>query len=150
MDINNLRENQENLIKFFELAPMKRTFKMVLTYDKQGCAAFDMPYQEKFNHALGSVHGGVISTLLDNAGWFTVAPYYDYWISTVDLQVQFLKHTSGSKLTSIGEIVKVGKNMSFTRMELFDEEKSKIAVATGTFLKSSQKIDYANFRGLGD
>ena len=97
---------------------------MELSYNSEGGAVFVMPYQEKFDHTLGSVHGGVISTLLDNAGWFTASPYYDYWISTVDLQVQFLKHTSNSGLTSVGEIVKVGKSMTFTRMELFDEEKS--------------------------
>ena len=61
------------LIEFFDLAPMKHTFGMVLSYDSDGNAHFEMPHQERFQHAMKDTHGGVIATLLDNAGWSSLA-----------------------------------------------------------------------------
>ena len=69
--------------------------------------------------------GGVISTLLDNAGWFTVQPHYETWINTIDLQVQLLLPTSNQSLTSIGTLVK--KNNCFSKMEVRDEDDNLIA-----------------------
>ena len=138
-------ENRPKMVELFKYAPMKKAFGMELHYNQEGSAIFQMPYQEKFNHTFGSVHGGVLSTLLDNAGWFTVAPYYENWITTVDLQVQFLKTTSNLELRSIGHIIKVGKSISFARMEVFDSENKMIASGSGTFSVTTQKIDLDKF-----
>ena len=135
-----LIKNQKQAIDLFSHAPMKKTFNMELTYNKEG-ATFEMPYHEKFTHAFGSIHGGVLSTLLDNAGWFTAQPYYEYWINTIDLQVQFIQPTTNNALFSQGKIVKVGRNISFTEMEIIDQEGNTIAKATGSFAVTNKKID---------
>ena len=128
----------EKLKSLFDKAPMKRTFNMSLDYDSSGSAIFTMPYDAKFNHSLGGTHGGVIATLLDNAGWFAAAVQYDYWLATVDLHVQLLKHVSGEALKAKGEIIKTGKQLSFTRMEVTDSAGQIIAIASGTFSVTSQ------------
>ena len=135
-----LKENQNKAIKLFSKAPMKKTFNMELSYNGQDQATFSMPFDKKFCHALGSLHGGVISTLLDNAGWFTVQPHYETWINTIDLQVQLLLPTSNQSLTSKGTLVKKGKTIAFSKMEVRDEDDNLIATATGTFAVSDQKI----------
>ena len=94
-------EKQANAIELFSRAPMKYTFNMDFFYNKNDQAIFTMPYDQKFCHSLGSIHGGVISTLLDNAGWFTVQQYYDTWINTIDLQVQLISPTSNKSLVSV-------------------------------------------------
>lgn len=33
----------------------------------------DLPYNPDLDHTLGSIHGGVHTTMLDTAGWFTAA-----------------------------------------------------------------------------
>ena len=85
-----LKKNQERAIRLFSRAPMKKTFGMNLSYNDNESAIFEMPYDQKFNHAFGGIHGGVLATLLDNAGWFSASIYYDTWISTIDLQIQYL------------------------------------------------------------
>ena len=92
-----------------------------------------MPFNKKFCHSLGSLQGGVLATLLDNAGWFTAQPYYDKWINTVDLQVQLLLPTSEKSLRASGSILKIGKKIAFTRMEARNEDDIVVASATATF-----------------
>ena len=53
-----LKENQNKAIKLFSKAPMKKTFNMELSYNGQDQATFSMPFDQKFCHALGSLHGG--------------------------------------------------------------------------------------------
>ena len=136
----NLKTNQDNAIKLFSKAPMKKTFNMVLSYNEDNQAVFNMPFDQKFCHALGGLHGGVLSTLLDNAGWFTVQPHYENWVNTIDLQVQLLLPTSNKALISKGTLVKKGKNIAFSKMEVLDEDENLIATATGTFAVSNKKI----------
>ena len=135
-----IKDNQEKAIELFSRAPMKKTFNMILSYNKEDQAIFTMPFDKKFCHALGSLHGGVLSTLLDNAGWFTVQPYYENWINTIDLQVQLLLPTSNKTLVSKGTLVKKGKAIAFSKMEVFDEDDLLIATATGTFAVSNKKF----------
>lgn len=135
-----IKKNQKLAIDLFSRAPMKKTFQMSLSYSNES-AIFEMPYNKSFTHAFGSVHGGVLSTLIDNAGWFTAQQYYDFWINTIDLQVQFLLPTSGENLLAKGEIVKAGKKIAFTTMKLWNESNDLIAKGSGTFALSGQKID---------
>jgi uncharacterized protein (TIGR00369 family) len=106
---NSLDEQTKILERFFDKAPMKRAFGMELSFT-DGQAVFDMPYNPSFDHSLGGVHGGVIATLLDNAGWFNVALHYDLWVATADLHVQFLESVNGSPLRATGQVIRTGKN----------------------------------------
>jgi len=136
-----LRKKTEKLKALFNRAPMKQTFNMSLEYDERGCAIFTLPFDEKFNHSMSATHGGVITTLLDNAGWFTAATKYDYWIVTTDLHVQMLRQVSGSTVVARGMLVKTGKQLAFSRMEATDESGQLVAVASGTFAVTSQPLD---------
>lgn len=118
---------------------MKNTFGMELTYEGES-AVFTMRFDRRFDHSLGSTHGGVIATILDNAGWFTAALHYDNWIATTDLHVQLLRNVSGKSLTAYGELVKAGKQMAFTKMKVLDEDSQLIAVASGSFCVTSQRL----------
>ena len=137
----NIKENQKKAIELFSKAPMKKTFNMEFTYNDDDQAVFTMPYDQKFCHALGSLHGGVLSTLLDNAGWFTVQPFYENWVNTIDLQVKLLLPTANKTLTSKGSIIKKGRAIAFSSMEVNDEDGNLIATATATFAVSNKKIE---------
>ncbi len=136
-----LKRNQERAIELFSFAPMKQTFEMDLSYNEQGDAVFRMPYNQKFNHAFGGIHGGVLATLLDNAGWFSASIHYDTWISTIDLQIQYLKAIKKSDLKCIGKCVKAGKSIAFSQMELYGPNNIFVAKGAATFSISNQPID---------
>ena len=77
MSSTDIARRSQRLTALFARAPMKKTFGMTVSFDEQGDATFVMPHQKAMEHALGDTHGGVIATLIDNAGWFTAATRYD-------------------------------------------------------------------------
>jgi len=128
------------LIEFFDLAPMKHTFGMVLSYDSDGNAHFEMPHQERFQHAMKDTHGGVIATLLDNAGWFTAATRYDHWVNTSEMTVRLHEPANREDLVASGQIVRAGKRLCVATMEVRSVSGRLIATGSGTFVVSSKPI----------
>lgn len=76
--------------------------------------------QEHLQH-IGYIHGGVISTLADNTGWYVLKPYLDadQTAMTQVLTVNYLHPGKGKKLTALGKLVKMGKQTAFVTVELF-------------------------------
>lgn len=134
-------ERQHKLIELFDRAPLKKTFGMDFTYNEAGSAVFVMPYNPAFDHAMNSIHGGVFATLLDNAGWFTVASYYDRWISTVEMQVRLLEHVAGKTLVATGTLVKAGNRIAVATMEIRTEDGVLAATGSGTFTVTGLAYD---------
>ncbi len=90
-----------------------------------------MPYH--LQH-LGFIHGGVISTLMDNTGWYAaVSNLPDGFTSvTMEIKINYLKPASGDHLRAIGDVIRQGKKTSFVKIELYDGE-TLVAFATGTY-----------------
>ncbi|MEJ2152920.1 MAG: PaaI family thioesterase [Gemmatimonadota bacterium] len=139
VDTKTLAQRRQALIRVSEeSAPIISSMGQRLSYNEAGEAVWDMPYDPGFDHALDAIHGGVFATLLDNAGWFTLAPYYDHWISTVDLHVQLLEPASGIDLRATGRPTRIGKRMSTARMEVIEPGTERmLAVGSGTFTVTS-------------
>lgn len=132
-----VREWIEELMHMFnEKASITRLFGMRLEYDDNGSAVVDLPYNPNLDHAMEGVHGGVYATMLDCAGWFTVAaahqPYR--WLVTSELTVRYLEPVSGKALRAIGRVIKQGKRQDVAEMQLFDEDGQLVGHATGTFI----------------
>ncbi len=128
-----LQERRADLVALFETAPIKHLFGMTLAYDEQGSAVFDLPWNPGLDHALKGTHGGAIATLLDNAGWFTVAPYFDTWIATVEFSVRLHQPVAGAHLRSRGVIVRLGRRLSVADLEVRTAEGALVATGAGTF-----------------
>lgn len=79
--------------------------------------------QEHLQH-MGFIHGGVISTLADNTGWFVLEPYLnkEQTAMTQELTVNYLRPGKGKILKAVGKLVKIGKNTAFVNVELFCDE----------------------------
>ncbi|HEY8210321.1 MAG TPA: PaaI family thioesterase [Myxococcaceae bacterium] len=125
------------LTKMFHAAPIARSFGMRLEYDQEHHAVFTQPYNPGFDHGLGGIHGGVFATLLDNAGWFTVAGEYETWVATVEFQVRLLKACEKEELVAHGRIVHAGKRLATATMEVFTGGKVLAAIGSGTFTVTS-------------
>jgi uncharacterized protein (TIGR00369 family) len=125
------------LTSMFHAAPIARSFGMRLEYDAEGCAVFTLPYNPGFDHGLGGIHGGVFATLLDNAGWFTVAGEYETWVATVEFQVRLLAAIEKEELVARGRIVHAGKRLATATMEVFTAGKVLAAIGSGTFTVTS-------------
>ncbi len=70
---------------------------------------------------MGYIHGGVISTLADNTGWFVLEPYLSKGLTAVtqELTVNYLRPGKGAHLSAVGRLVKMGRRNAFVSVEIF-------------------------------
>lgn len=127
----------EQLLHIFnEVAPIAGTFGMSLSYNEEGQAVVDLPYNPGLDHALGGVHGGVYATMLDTAGWFTAAAAHDgsCRLATSEMSVHLLLPVERTSLRAVGRLIKRGKRQDVAEMHLYDGDGRLVGHATGTFI----------------
>jgi len=128
---------QDFLVKLYTGSRICKSYGMQIHYDAEDRAIFRLPHNRNFDHALDGIHGGVIATLLDNAGWFTTAQYYENWISTVEFTVRLLEPAANEELTSIGWIIRLGRQITTAAMEVRGGDGRLIATGQGTFVATN-------------
>jgi uncharacterized protein (TIGR00369 family) len=139
-----VREVYDNL-PFNRLLGLRVEF---LEIDRAGFS-FAMKDELIGNTAHGILHGGVISTVLDTTGGITatasaVERMKDLSndevakliarIGTIDMRVDYLRPGRGLQFHSAGTVMRTGRKVAVTRMELKNEENVLIAVGTGTYI----------------
>jgi uncharacterized protein (TIGR00369 family) len=137
MSDETLKNRQSRLIELFKSAPIVKYFGMVLTYNEERQAVVTLPFNPNLDHALHQIHGGALATLLDTAGWFTVAPHFDHWIATVEFQTRLLEPTEKEDLVAIGKIIRPGKRIVVGEMTVSNLKGQLIAVGSGSFTVTS-------------
>lgn len=132
-----IQEKQDKLIQLFRGAPIVKSFGMQLSYGENGQAIVALPYNPNLDHGYLQIHGGALATLLDTAGWFTVAPHFDFWIATVEFSTRLLIPVEKESLHAQGKIVRLGKRLAFCDMEVKNSREQLVAVGSGTFSTTS-------------
>jgi uncharacterized protein (TIGR00369 family) len=132
----NTQLRDELLQRFRQDVPIGRYFGMTLSFDDDGQAVVELPYNPNLDHTLGSIHGGVYATMLDVAGWFTAAATRDEacWIATSELSIHLLRPATRTSLRAVGRMLKSGKRQDVAEMHLYDGEGHLVGHAVGTFV----------------
>lgn len=112
---------------------------------------FRMRKQLVGNFMVGSLHGGVISAVLDATGGLAalmamlgpgagttlergLARFEK--LGTIDLRVDYLRPGLGKTFVASASILRAGRRVTVTRMELRNEQGKLLAVGTGTYIVS--------------
>lgn len=105
-----------------------------LIHYEKGMAEVELQTMPYHLQHLGFIHGGVISTLMDNTGWYAAVSNLAEGFTSVTMEIKtnYLKPASGNHLRSVGKVIRQGKKTSFVTIELFDGE-NLVAFATGTY-----------------
>jgi len=100
------------------------------------------------NFIRGSLHGGVISGTLDFMGGLVaflgvlktmqgqpVQAMAERFakIGTIDLRIDYLRPGLGEHFIATGYVLRTGKKVAVTRMELHNDKRQLIAVGTGAY-----------------
>jgi uncharacterized protein (TIGR00369 family) len=101
------------------------------------------------NFARGNLHGGVISATLDVVGGIaalfgaagmqlpeTSEEGLEIFsrLGTIDMRVDYLRPGIGEWFDASGTVIRTGKRVAVTRMEMRDDQDRLIAVGTGTYI----------------
>jgi uncharacterized protein (TIGR00369 family) len=93
---------------------------------RDGFARIALDVLPKHLNGAGIIHGGMLMTLLDEAGslcglWCSVKGNRRFSV-TVDLDCRFVGQAKGGRVFGTGEIVSHGRSLYFTRTEITDSE----------------------------
>jgi uncharacterized protein (TIGR00369 family) len=118
--------------------PVSRLMGFTLAEVDAGRAVFECEPSESHYNPIGTVHGGVISTLLDSAlscAVHTELPAGSGY-TTVELKVNFVRPVVAGtgRLRSEGRVIHVGNRLATAEARLTDADGKLYAHAVGTCL----------------
>lgn len=117
--------------------PISALLRMQGTNAAEGTVTFRCDPDESMLNPLGTVHGGVICTVLDSAIGCAVHTTLPAGVTytSIDLNVSYLRSPKpGAVLEAVGTVTKPGRRVAFGAAELRDDEGRLIATATGSCL----------------
>jgi uncharacterized protein (TIGR00369 family) len=117
--------------------------------DEEG-VTFRLPYQERFagNPVNGTLHGGIITTLIDTAASLCVYVRLQKYVplATLDLRLDYLKPaTPGEELFTRAVCYKITRQIAFSRAIAYHTDPDDpIANSVGTFMLKSTETPPLN------
>ena len=100
----------------------------------QGTAKLSVPVEKHLTNSMGTVHGGVIMSLLDIALCTAARTLHPGSIGaiTIDMSTSFIGGGSGARLLAEARVLKNGRSMIFVEGEAKNEDGSLVAKAIAT------------------
>jgi uncharacterized protein (TIGR00369 family) len=100
----------------------------------EGAARLSLPIEPHVKNSLGTVHGGVIMSLLDVALCTAARTLHpdSVGVVTIDMSTSFIGGGSGTRLFADARVMKDTRTMSFVEAEAKNEDGSLVAKAIAT------------------
>jgi uncharacterized protein (TIGR00369 family) len=139
------------LRKAWEQSPFNRLlgFRLDHVNAREGQISFAAKPELIGNFYQGILHGGVISAVIDATAGLAAyasalasiknlqpdeATHRLAKMGTIDMRVDYLRPGKGTEFRCVATVMRTGGKVAVTRMELFDQEGTLIAVGTGAYL----------------
>jgi uncharacterized protein (TIGR00369 family) len=100
----------------------------------EGEARLSLPIEPHLTNSIGTVHGGVILSLLDVALCTAARTLHpdSLGVVTIDMSTSFIGGGSGKRLVAEARVMKDARTMSFVEGEAKNEDGSLVAKALAT------------------
>jgi uncharacterized protein (TIGR00369 family) len=127
MNVEFAREYQKKI-------PFVTHLKVLTETLGKGTARLSLPVETHLTNSLGTVHGGVIMSLLDVALCTAARTLHpeSVGVITINLSTSFIGAGSGGKLFADARVLKDGRSMSFVEGEAQNADGSIVAKAIAT------------------
>ena len=141
--LESLRLVMEQAIPFNRLLG----FRLEAAAEGRAQGRFDFKDDLVGNPLTRVLHGGVIAAVLDVIGACAVVSTFQEeaplaGMGTVDLRVDFLRPGAGQHFIATGQVMRPGRILSASRMELHNDRKVLIAMGTAIY-RVSRKAEQA-------
>lgn len=110
-----------------------QTMGIRLAYLGKGTAGLKMICSSEYANHMGSIHGGLISGLLDNAMGYAIETFNIRCV-TLDMNLNYIAAVmKDTEITAEGQVLHAGKKTAVAESSLFNSAGDLVAKARGTF-----------------
>lgn len=117
-------------------SPIESTLEFKLTEVEKGQVTFEFMPREFHYNPIGTVHGGVISTVLDSAFGCAVHTLLEAGegYTSLEIKLNFLRPitVASGKMTAVGKVINMGRRTALAEASLQDEQGKIYAHGTST------------------
>lgn len=123
--------------------PHSRQLGLTFIQGERGRATFMVPYDPKLvgDTRTGVLHGGVITSLMDNTSAASIFSRLDESCGypTLDLRIDYLRPaTPGLPVYCTAECYRITREIAFTQATAYQDESSQpVAYSVGTFMRGA-------------
>ena len=114
--------------------PFLQHLKILTEALGKGEARLSLPVEPHLTNSLGTVHGGVIMSLLDVALCTAARTLHpeSLGVITINMSTSFIGGGKGGQLLADARVLKDGRSMSFVEAEAKNDDGTIVAKAIGT------------------
>ena len=125
-----------NVLERIDKIPIVDTLGFEFIELNGGVCKVKVKYEKKYDGIFESFHGGLLMTVADSVSAFAILTLTgpNAVITTTDMNIRFLA-ACRTDVTAIAQVIKHGKTLVPVSVELFDENKTKVAVAQVNYMK---------------
>ena len=101
----------------------------------------ECPLRDELLNSNGVLHGGVTAAIADEAAWHALIHQHKGHreMTTTELKVNYLRPIAGRKVHGRAYVLRAGKTLGVTRVDLFDAQRRLAAVALVTYMMLAPK-----------
>ncbi len=126
---------REQLEEMLRIAPFHQWLGLEIQSYSADQLQLLMPWREEIvsNPMLGAAHGGVLASLIDLTGLYTLLAMGAKVKATADLRVDYHRPATSGPLTATGRIVKIGRQISVAETHITGPEGKLVASGRGAY-----------------
>jgi len=130
-------EKEERIREAFRDVPFAQHLGIELGEMKRGEAILHLEVRDELRRNNGFVHGGVIASLADTAAAFAILTMLETeeTTTTVDMTIHYLRPLLKGQATARARVLRAGRRIITTSVDVFDETKRVAATAITSFIK---------------
>ncbi|WP_461183704.1 PaaI family thioesterase [Virgibacillus kimchii] len=121
------------MINDFEQSNFWKFIGLELDSVEKGSVCLKLPIIPEFLNVKNSAHGGIYATILDTTMGFSSRSLGFDEVTTLEMDVHFLKAVSSGTIYSKGNVIHQNRSTVLVEAHLFDEDGNRLAHSTGTF-----------------
>ena len=114
--------------------PVSSMLGMEIVEYGEGRAKFAMNVDKRYHNPMGTVHGGIITSLAEDAMGVALMSTLEKGESfvTLELKMNFIKSVQSGRITAKGKVVHRGKTIALVESDIEDSEGNLIAKSVST------------------
>ncbi len=130
------QSNLETWQQRIDVSPFQRWLGLRVTQVDEGRMCVTLPWKEDLvsNPNPPTVHGGILASVIDLLGLYSVLTTGNVCIATVDLRVDYHRPAGPGDMSAEAHVIKLGSKVSTAETKVFDANGKLLASGRGVYL----------------